>query len=273
MNDQNLNNYHWTNMNVSEWAKEQINTKIAALGYTITDSAVEALLNNRMNKLGLVYFLSVRAQNGEKWLRLSDFDNYCEASDVLGSDRDDAKQFFEFLKGLEEVAICTFSGKQHTDPGHKFEKRVDHDFKISASAHGRSGCAASTAQKVPVPYHLNIEFATNCSAEEFINFLTNPSFVAAWTGNQFSVSGKDLRLFDRATFRNFASPNGLEFTMSGWGAWTAVAIKGTPKKSIRIQMQNVSYEHRNTAAAFWRSGIVTKICATFGFTFRDVEKE
>lgn len=268
MNDQNLNNYHWTSMNVSTWAVDKISSRLAALGYKVVDSNIQAHINNRMSKLSLVYFYSLRAEKSSEWMKLCSFDSYCDMGDVMGSNRDDARCFFEFLKELETTAVDVFRDKQYTDPNRRFEKRVDHNFKISAGSYGRQGGKSSIHADEKL-VDVKLEFQISCSVDEFINFLTNPSFVAAWSANQFSASGTQLHLLGKATI-NTGKGRNLQFRMNDWKQWSDVNIE-PQNGNICIRLKSVPYTSRDIALSFWYNGVIDKICRAFGFRFKQVE--
>lgn len=270
MNDQNLNNYHWTSMNVSEWAGDKIRSKLAALGYKVVDPNIQAHINNRMRKLSLVYFYSLRAEKGNEWMKLCSFDGYCDISDVLGSNKDDVRSFFEFLKELETTAVDVFRGRQYTDPSRRLEKRTEHDFVISSGQRCTQNSKNSRIHDDEKLVDTKLEFQISCTEAEFINFLTNLSFVAVWSANQFSIAESQLFLLDKAVLNNIDKEQGLQFKMNDWKQWSDMKIE-SQNGNITIKFKNVPRASKDIVTSFWYNGVIDKMCRAFGFRFRQVE--
>ena len=256
-------------MNVSAWAEDKITNKLVALGYKVIDPNIQAHVNNRMSQLSLVYFYSLRAEKGGEWMKLSNFDSYCDMSDVLGSNKDDVRCFFEFLKELGITAADVFKCKQYTDPNRRLEKSVDHDFKINAGHYFRQDSKNNlhTDEKF---VDVKLELQISCSEAEFINFLTNPSFVAVWSANQFSASGTQLHLLGKAALNNVGKGPNLQFKMNDWKQWSDMEIK-IQDGNINIKLKNVPYASRDIVTSFWYNGVIDKICKAFGFMFKNIE--
>lgn len=270
MNDQNLNNYHWTSMNVSEWAEDKIRGKLAALGYKVVDPSIQAHISNRMRKLSLVYFYSLRAEKGSEWMKLCSFDGYCDMSDVLGSNKDDVRSFFEFLKELETTAVNVFRDRQYTDPSSRFEKHVEHDFVIGSGQHCAQNSKNSRMHDDEKLVDTKLEFQMSCTEAEFINFLTNPSFVAVWSANQFSIAESQMFLLGKAVLNNIDKEKDLQFKMNDWKRWSDMKIE-SQNGNITIKLNNVPHASKDIATSFWCNGVIDRMCRAFGFRFRLVE--
>lgn len=269
MNDQNLNNYHWTSMNVSEWAEDRIKSKITSLGYKIVDSNIQAHISNRMSKLSLVYFYSLRAEKVNEWMKLCSFDSYCDVSDVLGSNRDDVRYFFEFLKELETTAVDVFRDKQYTDPSSRFEKHADRDFMISPGQHRIQNSKTHIYDDEKL-VDTRLVFQISCTEAEFINFLTNPSFIAVWSANQFSITGSQLCLLGKAALNNIGKEQGLQFKMNDWKQWSDMKIE-SQNGNMTIEFKNIPSASKEITTSFWYNGVIDKMCRAFGFRFQQIE--
>lgn len=269
MNDQNLNNYHWTSMNVSEWAGDRIRSKLTTLGYNVVDPNIQAHISNRMSKLSLVYFYSLRAEKDNEWMKLCSFDNYCDISDVMGSNKDDIRGFFEFLKELEATSVDVFRNRQYTDTTRRFEKHASHNVMTSPRQH----CMQNSKDNIYNDEKLvdtKLEFQISCTEAEFINFLTTPSFVAVWSANQFSITGSQLFLLGKAALNNICKEQDLQFKMNDWKQWSDMKIE-TQNGNITIKLKKIPHASKEIATSFWYNGVIDKMCRAFGFRFRKVE--
>lgn len=115
--DERMKNYHWTESNISDWARENIEQELLKREYQIVKLDIFVKICSRMNTLGLVYSINIDAIKDKKSFFLDNFTSTTQENEGLK----DFPWFVDFFKELEGQGILKFS-KNVIDLGNKEER-------------------------------------------------------------------------------------------------------------------------------------------------------
>lgn len=254
----NFQNYHWNECNISAWIKEKTEEELKKRKYEIISTDFYVKLCSRMNKLGLVYSISIDATKNEETSVLENFNSTSSENEGLKK----FPWFVDFFKELEAQAIIKFS-KNVLDLGKKNERSF-------------AGIQNIEANEVKTGNFKYISLI-NCSFDEFFEFLTNQSYVVNWAHCvTFDDQGYTSEQF---TLKNITKvENGLElkFKLNTWENFTNVTIKFQnirENTKLDIFQKNVPFKDLDLMKVIWKNGIISAICMNFGFVERSFMDE
>lgn len=254
--DERMKNYHWSECNISEWAKNKITEELNKRGYKIIHLDIFVKICSRMNTLGLVYIISLDTMKDNISYVLTNFTSTHKESEGL----EGYPWFIDFFKELEGQALLLFS-KNVLDLENKERKSVDVP-KVTASI-----------KKEEEFYYTSI---INCPVDEFVSFLVDPSLVQMWMKGK--VKEKEY-ILENLIFKitNIEKDKiFIDFKLKKWDKFTNVEvlisdIRGNTKISLR--QKNVPIKDIGIMTGIWKDNIFRPICMTFGFCERPYSDE
>ncbi|KAK6089886.1 hypothetical protein P3W45_001089 [Vairimorpha bombi] len=251
--DERMKNYHWTESNISDWARENIEKELIKRGYQIVKLDIFVKICSRMNTLGLVYSINIDANRDNKACFLDNFTSTSQENEGLK----DFPWFVDFFKELEGQAILKFS-----------KNVIDLENKEERSFVGVQNIKAEEKKYREFKY----ESLVNCQNDEFINFLIKKEFIQCWArGVKFEGSDAvidQIRLSDLQREDNKVK---LKFKIESWSDYSDVTvsfidIRGNTK--IELVQKNVPIKDFDVMKGFWKEKIFMPICTCFGFCER-----
>ncbi|RVD91443.1 hypothetical protein TUBRATIS_20960 [Tubulinosema ratisbonensis] len=159
-----MQNYHWTETNISSPLSKKIKQKLKEMNYSLTFTEIEGQLFNRMNKKKVNYFLTIKAkkQDSSDIMEMADFTPQSLVEEIKCSNLEDRNSFFEFVKFLEnEFMQNNFVYKEESKP-----------FLV---------------------------YKLSCQKNEFFDFMFNPVFIKKWCDN---FKKEDFYFYDNVILKD-----------------------------------------------------------------------
>lgn len=250
--DERMKNYHWTESNISGWARENIEQELLKRGYQIVKLDIFVKICSRMNTLGLVYCINIDAIQDKKSCFLDNFTSTSQENDGLK----DFPWFVDFFKELEGQAILKFS-----------KNVIDLENKERSSVNVQNIKAEEKKSRT-----FKYESLVNCPNDEFIDFLIKNEFIQCWAGGIKFEDGDilidQIRLSDLQRENNKVN---LKFKIENWSNYSDVSIslldiRGNTK--IELVQKNVPVKDFDVMGSIWKEKIFMPICMYFGFCER-----
>ncbi|WUR04786.1 Hsp90 ATPase activator [Vairimorpha necatrix] len=247
--EERMKNYHWSESDISTWAKEKIINELNKRNYEIIKTDIFVKICSRMNNLGLIYIIELDALKDNKSCILTNFTTTHEENEGLK----DFPWFLDFFKELEGEALLKFS-KNVLEIKNTVRPSVDvPNIKADVKTSGKFIYSSTV----------------NCPPEEFQNFLVKDEFIRCWA-RDLKIE-KDEIFIGKIQLKIIEVKEGnvkMEFKLDEWAEITKVEIKISELRGntkIDLKQEDVPLKYIDTMTGMWRENIFMPICMAFGF--------
>ncbi|KAG0437549.1 hypothetical protein DMUE_3629 [Dictyocoela muelleri] len=261
MATQNPNNYHWSEINITEWAEKFIYEKLSKLEFQINELKSNIYVTQRMNKVSIVYFITGKISKNGSVLTFKDFDNYCDLSDLDG-DSEIGKLFLDVVEEMQTNAKENFSEKILVG-------KRDPEVRKLGNLKELSNFDNVSDQKYE---KLIFNFRISCSKDEFIDFISNPEYVKKWTSGQFCFENDGKKLILNGEVQICFDGNNLpnKFKMKEWDNNSDLDLKFISYENyieVTFYQRHIPTGSVDTVKNFWFKYCIEPICKCFDITY------
>lgn len=257
---QNPNNYHWSEINISEWAEKFLREKLYELGFAITELKSNIYVTQRMNSVNTMYFITGKLTKDDKSISFKDFDNYSDLSDIDG-DPESGNLFLHVVEDMKSKAKSEFSEKILVGKSDDQVRTID-------PSRGVSKVCEAVNQKYE---NLSFDFRISCSQKEFLKVLSTPENIEKWSGGQgFFEDGQTKLVINENVSICFEDGFPKKFKMNVWEKESDLYFNFVSYGNsvvVTIQQKNIPTGNIDTVKGFWVKSCIEPICECFGFTY------
>lgn len=269
MDSQNLNNYHWTEGDITEFTLNYLKDSFINLSFTVEDITGESFIVQRMGSVHLIYFLNLKLKKEDRQIILEDFDQFSDFTEVNMTDRQMFKQVFTEFK---DYAIKKYSSivlnndkKENKKKNVKKHKNMDIISTPSIEQINRKVCE----NRGDIQFH----FYFNCGNDDLHKFLLDHKFINIWTGGRMEKYEKNgIMIKGEVVLNNVKSIKNkvlLDFMICKQNKdykATILEFSGNDKKSkIDVTIKCENRDLKGMYVNIWKSLIIDPMCLVLGF--------
>ncbi|KAM0678314.1 hypothetical protein BDAP_001027 [Binucleata daphniae] len=264
MKEQNLNNYHWTEGDITKYSVDYLRSKFIEHGYNISSMKLEAFINQRMGKLGLMYFMSACLEKNNRKIEFNNFDQYSNFDEFENDDKNAFKSIFEEYKqdAIKNCSKYVLEEKQNSETNDI--GKTNNNKKTYYDVEKVSKTDEVLSQHV-------ITFDINCKKDKMYNFWTNRQFIEMWTNGNVKIDDSNMVIMEQFMFDNLKYNKHCitcKWKHSSWNKYKDLNIKFEDKIegcSVILEYRNIEKEKTNNLIILWENSIIKYICWKFGY--------
>ncbi|EJW02018.1 hypothetical protein EDEG_03528 [Edhazardia aedis USNM 41457] len=274
----NLNNYHWTEADISQFTKQFIIQELKNLNYEIKKIDCEASITQRMGDVGFIYQLDIEAINSQsnRNIKIYNHDQYSDFSDLHEEDR---KCF--------EIILNNWKSAAKTDRGIAV-LAADNDKTTKNDSNASTGNLNAEKMHlnkrdytIPTPVEINYDkckpalifkfrYEIICPSEQLQKYLFEPELIKIWTLGQFFKSDSELSISNTLFFTNVVQSNNIytmKMKLKEWNKLADVKISFYDDKSIslvQVDLSNSPFDGEIAPRRLFNDLIFVPITKAFG---------
>ncbi|KAM0686034.1 hypothetical protein COBT_002749 [Conglomerata obtusa] len=261
MKNQNLNNYHWTEGDISKFTQTFLTQQLEKSNYTIKKIDCEAYVSQRMGKIGLIYYITLKAEKDGRCIDLEEHDQYADFSCLA---TEDADAFTEIFKEYEQEAKkqnASFILDENVTVEKKNLQKLVEDFDNKNVTNNEKLMGKLSSY--------SLLYKINCKKEDLIGFFTNMKMINVWGCGEFLKNENGFSI-NRLEFKDMQVNDDILFKwkLKDWNHFYALRIKfcdisgGT---RVEVIFKDIENDKCDQLQNLWHDLVFYRICMCFGF--------
>lgn len=263
----NLNNYHWTEGDITSYTEKFIKDAFTAHGYLVEALECESYIVQRMGSVNLLFFLDITVTKDNRYIYMKDIDQFSDFNDVHEADRSTFKQVFaDFRKD----AIANYSSVVLSTP-------TDGESKMPMNNAVKTYPIKEASEDTG---DISLSYVVNCKKEMILKFLFDKKYINKWTANRCERHGKsgykmsdeivfgDLRIVECTAMFNFGVLSSGRFCKA-----TLELLDDPSGCLVSVRLESADRGLRSMYESIWGRFIIQPMCQSFGFKVVNEEDE
>lgn len=268
MSSRNLNNYHWTEGDITSYTEEYLKQKLTEHDYKILSFECESYVVQRMGDVNLLYFIDFTLEKDQRTISLKDIDQFTDFSELKESDKSVIRKIFDSFRSDAISKYSSIVLSNETDNSNDTKQKLPPTkvYPIKDSSEDRG--------------NINLSFSFNRNKDELIKFLFDRKFIMEWSNGKMERYNKtgflinnevaifNIRILDSTVICDFGIPKNNKFNRT-----VLEFVDESNYCRMKVNIQSANRELKEMYENLWKGIIINPMCFRFGFILLDEDDD